>query len=447
MWGEDRLVSVGAEALATPGTDAVEVLVRRSDSSLTRFAESSIHQSMARADGEARVRVVVDGARIGVSVTNDLTPAGLRAAAADAAEAARVVPPDPAFAGLVPPGQDYAAVSAADEETRTAGPEDRALLVARLLAPLPADTVGAGTVETASGEVAVVNSLGLRAYHSSTRARLSLLGSGVDSTGYAENCSARLSDVDADRVGARVARKVSAGRRPREVPSGTYAVVLEPVATSTLVQFLGWTAFGGRVVAEGRSPLSGRLGEPVCHPRVTIVDDATSALVPGAPFDAEGTPTRRTELIRDGVAVGVVHDRASARAAGVEPTGHALASPNPDGAMPLHLMMAAGAATADELVAGCERGLLITRFHYTNVVHAIESTITGMTRDGTFLIEDGAVVGGVRNLRFTQSILGALSAVEDVGCDTHLATELFFGAARAPAVRLASFTFTSTTSF
>jgi len=445
-WGEDRLLSVGAAALDIPGADGVEVLLTRYDSALTRFAESRVHQNTSRVDGEARVRVIADGSRVGVVATNDLTVDGVRRAAAEALEVARLLPPDPEFGGLAAPS-DYPSAGVDDEATAAATPSERAALAARLLAPLAADTIGAGTVETGSGERGIVSSVGVRAYHRSTRAQLTVLASGPDSSGYAEDGSGRLADLDADALGRRVAAKVELGRAPRDVPAGDWAVILEPAATSTLVQFLGWTAFGGKVVAEGRSPLSGRIGEQVCDPRVTIVDDATSPLLPGTSFDSEGVPTRRTELIRDGVAVGVVHDLASARAGGTESTGHALPAPNTEGPIPLHLLMEPGTSTLDELVAGCERGLLVTRFHYTNSVNLVESTITGMTRDGTFLVEDGVVVCGVRNLRFTQSILGALSAVEDIGADTELATELFFGAARAPAVRLSTFAFTSTTSF
>lgn len=446
-WDSDRLVSAAEAALVVPGADGVEVLLTRYDSALTRFAESRVHQSIERRDGEGRVRVVVDGSRVGVAATNDLSADGVLRAARDAVEAARVVPPDAGFGGLAQPRDAYPAAGVMDDATDQFTPEDRARLVGRLLAPLAKDTVGAGTVETGSGEIAVVTSTGVRAYHRATRARMSILASAPDSSGYAEDSSGRIGDLDADALGARAADKAERGRSPRDVEPGEYAVVLEPAATSTLVQFLGWTAFGARAVAEGRSPLSGHIGERVCHERISIVDDPTSSALPGMPFDAEGVPARPVDLIRDGVAAGVVHDLSTARAAGVESTGHALPAPNPGGPMPMHLMMLPGTASAAELIAGCERGLLVTRFHYANVVHPIESTITGMTRDGTFLIEDGVIVGGVRNLRFTQSILGALSEVEDVGADSELATELFFGAARAPGLRLSRFAFTSTTSF
>jgi predicted Zn-dependent protease len=177
---------------------------------------------------------------------------------------------------------------------------------------------------------------------------------------------------------------------------------------------------------------------------ISIVDDATSPVLPGVPFDPEGTPTRRYPLIADGVAVGVTHDRASAALAGATSTGHALPAPNHSGGLASHIMIEPGKHSLDELISGLERGLLVTRFHYTNLVHAMTSTITGMTRDGTFLVEDGRIVGGVRNLRFTQSILDALSAVEAVGADTEVSTDTFEGTCATPAMRISRFHFTST---
>jgi PmbA protein len=444
--GSDRALSLAERALDVPGADAVEIVLTTSDSALTRFADSRIHQNTARDDGDARIRVVVDGNRIGVVATNDLSDASLRAAAAAALESARATPPDRAFAGLAQPAA-YPAAGAYDELTAGSTPEDRAQQVATMLAVLPEGVSGAGAVETAAGELVVANTNGVRGYSVTTRANCSILASGTDSTGYAENTTVRVGDIDFAALAERAARKVEQGRNPRDVPPGDYAVVLEPAATATLVEFLCYIAFNGKEILEGRSPLTGRLGQQVCDPRVTIVDDALSDLLPGVPFDFEGVPKQRVPLIDRGVATGIVYDLASAHAAGATSTGHGLPAPNPDGAFPLHPCMTPGDASFDDLVAGLERGLVVTRFHYTNILNPMDTTLTGMTRDGTFLVEDGRITSGVRNLRFTQSILDALSAIEDIGRETEAASEMFFGCARTPAVRLARFSFTSATSF
>jgi PmbA protein len=439
------LSDVAESALALDGVDGVEVALTRSTSALTRYADSRIHQNTARADGEARVRVVVDGARVGVVATTSLTPEGVRRAAEAARAAARLTPPDAHFGGLAPaqPATAYGEAGRDDPATAAASPVERAEVAAAVLAELGRVATGAGAVETARVERAVVTTTGVRVAHAATQAAVSVLAAGADSTGHAETAASMLSEVDAAALGDRARRKVELGARPREVPVGDWAVVLEPGATVVMAQWLAWTCFPGRAVAEGRSPFSGRLGKQVCSPLVTVVDDGLSPLLPGVPFDAEGTPKRRLPLIEAGVAAGVAHDRRSARMSDARTTGHALPAPNPEGGIPTHVVMESGSTSLDDLVAGCERGLYVTRFHYTNLVHPVTSTITGMTRDGTFLVEDGRIVGGVRNLRFTQSILDALVGVEAVGADTEVASDLFFGAARAPAVRLSRFAFTS----
>jgi predicted Zn-dependent protease len=444
MWGEDRLLSLADEAVT--GEESVEVFLTRTDSALTRFAGSRIHQNTSRLDGEARVRVVLDG-RVGVAVTNELATGGIRDAVERARAIAELTPADPHFPGLTPPGQPYNRTAGPDEETVGCAPGRRAELVASALAQLPAGVEAAGTVETSVQERAVVSTTGVRVYSAGTRAAASVLAQGTTSSGWAEAGATGVGGLDCVTLGRRAGEKVLLGAEPQEVQPGRYAVVLENRATADLVQWLGWLAFPGRAYNEDRSGLSGRLGEQVCSPLVTIVDDALSPKVPGAPFDPEGTATRRTSLIEAGVAVGVTHDRATGAVAGSSSTGHALPAPNPQGGLPMHLLMSGGTQTLDELVAGLERGLYVTRFHYTNVVHPVETSITGMTRDGTFLVEDGKIVGGVRNLRFTQSCLDALAGCEAVGTDLELVTDLHDGAVLAPAVRLSQFAFTSTTAY
>ena len=217
----------------------------------------------------------------------------------------------------------------------------------------------------------------------------------------------------------------------RDLAPGAYPVVLEPNAASVLVQWLGWLGFGAKAYDEGRSFLVGRLGQRVCSPLVTIVDDALTPDAIGVGFDFEGVPKRRVTLIDEGVAASLVYDFRAATGHGVEPTGHGLPAPSAEGALPMHLAMLPGQASKADLVAGLERGLLVTRFHYTNLVNLMDTTITGMTRDGTFWVEDGQVVAAVRA----------------VGAETEMAAEDGYGAARAPALAIDRFAFSSATTF
>lgn len=439
--GPDQVRLVADAALGLPRADGVEVLFVHEWSGLTRFASSAIHQSTWREDTGIRVRVVKD-ARVGVASSNDFSPDGARRAAESAREMAEVVAPDPVFPGLAPP-LPVPERDGFDEPTASASPEERAEGVAALVGRCGRGFRAAGALETVASEIAVANTEGQFCWAPSTQASLTTVVTGGEGgSGFSEAFEARLTDLDPEAIGRRAAGKAVDSQNPRDVDPGRFTVVLEPPAVSTLVGFLAWIGFGGRSLVEGRSCFSGKEGQQVAAPSVTIYDDATSLLTLGVPFDFEGTPRRRVDLVTDGVFRDGVYDRRTAKQAGRQTTGHALPPPSPDGPLPLNLFMGSGDATLDEMIASTERGLLVTRFHYSNVVHPVESVITGMTRDGTFLIEAGEVAHPVKNLRFTQSILGALQAVSMIGRDSQLASEFFFSASRVPALKVDSFQFT-----
>jgi predicted Zn-dependent protease len=438
--GPEAVRRVAHAALEVQGADGVEVLFLHEWGGLTRFASSSIHQSTWREDTGVRVRVVAGG-RVGVAATNDFSPEGARSAAESALEMAGVVAPDPLFPGLAPadPLED---ASRFDEATAAVTPERRAEGVAELVGACAEGFAAAGAFETMASEVAIANTEGQFCWAPTTLASLTTVVTGGDGgSGFAEVFAPAADEIHPAELGRRASTKAVASQRPRDLEPGRYTVVLEPSAVSTLVGFLAWIGFGGRVLAEGRSCLSGREGDLVAAGAVTISDDARAPGTIGIPFDFEGVPRMRVPLIERGVFRGGVYDLRTAKQTGAHATGHALPSPNPEGPFPLNLTMEPGEATVEEMVGATERGLLVTRFHYSNVVHPIESTITGMTRDGTFLIEGGEIAHPVKNLRFTQSILEALRDTSMVGRETELASEFFFSASRVPALKIGSFNF------
>ncbi|HEX9695402.1 MAG TPA: metallopeptidase TldD-related protein [Actinomycetota bacterium] len=445
LLGPDRLAEAIEPALRT-AADGTLVVAVHTAGGLTRFASSRIHQNTHREDLEIRVMAVADGSRVGVATTH--SPAGDRvaAAAADALAIARVTPRNPSFPGIAEP-QPLAAnpPDRFDEATAVTSPAERAAAVTLALNEFPADMEGAGAVETVADEVMVATSGGVRHYGRITRAAISVMAMSPDSSGYAELIEGRLSDLDPAALGARSVRKAEAGRNPQPIDAGSYTVILEPAATSTLMQFLGWLGFGAKSLLEERSFMAGKIGATIMDERVTITDDPLAVDALGLPFDFEGTPAQPVMLIDKGVAAGVVWDRETAGRGGRTSTGHGLPAPNPDGPFPLNLRMEPGTDSLDDLIAGCERGLLVTRFHYSNIVHEKDAILTGMTRDGTFWVEDGKVRHGVRNLRYTQNAVEALSNIEAIGDTTEISSELFFGGSRAPALRIRDFKFSSTT--
>jgi PmbA protein len=439
--GRDGFEAIADAALELSGVDGVEVLLLHQWGGLTRFASSEIHQSTSNEDTELRVRVVVGG-RIGVASTNEFSAEGARRAARSAKEMAEVVAPDPLFPGLAPkaPVEDRRGF---DDTTASADPRQRAEGVATLVAQAADGFVAAGAFETTAVELGLANTEGQRCWTPSSLASISTVMTGGDGgSGFAESFTSKLGEVDAEAVGRRASDKARRSQNPKPIDPGTFEVVLEPSATATLVGFLAFMGFGGRLIAEGRSCFSGKEGQLVAAPSVSIYDDARSPQTVGFPFDFEGVPRQRVDLISDGVFQDGVYDLRTAKQTGKRSTGHALPPPDPDGPTPLNLFMATGDASLDDMISATQHGLLISRFHYSNVVHPVESTITGMTRDGTFLIEGGEITHPVQNLRMTQSIIEALLAASMIGDRTELASEFFFSASRVPALKVDRFQFT-----
>ena len=436
-----------ARALRVGATEA-EVLVSAGDGALTRFANSEIHQNVAERSLTVSLRHVV-GRRIAVVSTGKVDPDGLRTLVHRAAAIARSCEELEDWAGLPAATAEGGAVTggtAAAWAAGTAGatPEFRAEGVRAVIAA--ADAVGVtafGSFSTEAEAIAVVNSAGVRAAESRTSSQLLTVHMSPDGgTGYAESVSMDATTIDAAAIGREAAAKARASDNAVTVPAGDYPVVLEEYAVVDITDMLGYLGFSALAVQEERSFVEP--GRRIGSDLVTIVDDGFDPNGLPATFDYEGVAKQRVPLVEAGVCRGVVYDSQTAARAGRSSTGHGLPAPNPYGPFPLNAVMSAGTTPRDELIGGLDRGLLVTRFHYTNVVHPKLAMITGMTRDGTFLVEGGKIVGPVRNLRFTQSYLDALAGVSAVS-SSRKAIKGFLGAAVVPALRIDAWTFTGVT--
>ena len=399
-------------------TDQTEVLVNAGESALTRYAGNRIHQNVAETGSGISIRAV-RGKRIGICSTNDPRPEALRAALAKAAELAAIAPENPEFPGLPSaprpqPGPDPVAA------TINSTPEARGAAVREVLAVAAGDSLTAsGALETDYARLAVANSEGAFAYGEYTRASMSAVMQTADSAGRAEAHTANVSAIDARSLAQIAAGKALVSRAPRSLEPGKYAVVLEPLAVADMIFWLGLYGFNAQSYQEKRSFLCEKLGQKIAAESISLGDDGLDPRGLPMTFDFEGVPKQPVELISKGVAVGMVHDSRTAAHAKppVTSTGHALPAPNPWGPAPTNLFLRPGDATVADMIRSVDRGLLVTRFHYTNMIHPIHTVFTGMTRDGTFLIEDGEIMAGVKNLRFTQSILEALENVKMVGSE------------------------------
>jgi PmbA protein len=300
-----------------------------------------------------------------------------------------------------------------------------------------------GSFATGTDSIAIVNSAGIRASERRSSSQLITVHmSPGGGNGYAEAVAMDASMIDAAAIGREAAAKARASDNPVSIDAGDYPVVLEEYAVVDITDYLGYLGFSALAVQEGRSFVEP--GKKIGTDLVTVVDDGADPAGLPMSFDYEGVPKQKVALIEAGVCRNVVYDAQTAAREGRRSTGHGLPAPNPYGPFPINTIMSAGTTPRDELIGGLDRGLLVTRFHYTNPVHPKLAIITGMTRDGTFLVEGGKIVGPVRNLRYTQSYLDALAGVTAVG-STRKTIKGFLGGAAIPAVRIESWTFTGST--
>ncbi|MDP8921269.1 MAG: TldD/PmbA family protein [Chloroflexota bacterium] len=440
MLGAEAFDRIAARVLKRSPADQTEVVVLGTDSALTRFANSAIHQNVAEWNAVVRVRAIV-GKRSGVAASNDLSDDALDRLAERAAEIARRQPEDTDLPDLPAPSE-LVPVDAYREETASCPPERRARMVAticRLATEQGLDASGALTTEL--DVVGVANSRGLRRYEERTRASLLTVVLDDAGSGYAERTSPSVDDLDAEAVGREAVDKAVRSRGAIRVEPGEYAVVLEEYAVGDLLNYLAYMGFGALALSEGTSFLRGKLGQRIVDERISVWDDGHDPHTLPASFDYEGVAKQRVALIERGVAAGVVYDSRTAAREGRASTGHALPAPSTFGPFPTNLVMAPGDTPKAELARPIERGLWVTRLHYVNVVKSERAALTGLTRDGTFLIEHGEVTRPIRNLRFTESVLAAWNALGAISRE-RLLVEAWGGGTLAPAMRLDRFTFT-----
>jgi len=438
-----ELARRAVDAALTAGASQAEALVLSSDTALTRFANNRVHQNVASSDTGVSVRAVV-GRRVGVASTNRTADADLAACCAAAVEAAGHAPEDPAFPGLPEP-REVRELDRTSAATRSFGASERAAAAAAIVAQSASrGLTAAGTISVGESTVAVANSLGIDVGMAQSTSRATVLSMGPDEgSGWASFAGLDVSALAPEALGDEAATLAQRSARPRDLEPGTYTVVLAPDAVADIVQFLGWYGGSAKSVEEGRSFLTGHAGHRIMSEAVTIVDDALAPWAMGLTFDFEGFPKSRVALVERGVAGMPCTDSYWAARTERPNTGHALPAPNAFGPIPLDLAMEPGEATPESLIASVERGVYVTRFHYTNIEDPIRATLTGMTRDGTFMIENGQLTAPLRNLRFTQSAVEALSGVGGVSAVRKMVGEE--GGALAPYLLLERFAFTGQT--
>ncbi len=433
-----------AKAARSHGVQDVEAIVAGHSDALTRFANNTIHQNVAERSVHLSVRALIDG-RTARASTNRLDAAGIRAVVEDAVTLTRLTEPDPELLPLAEPSE-AGLVDRFDENTAFVTPEDRAKAVTQAIRHVEAlGQTAAGIYSTGVSTFSLLNSRGIFSSYTETMARFSITAMAPDSSGWAKASACRWQDLDPQALARDAAHKAAASRAPRELPPGRYTVILEPAAVLDLAgQMFG--DFSATAIRDGRSFLNDRIGKKLFGSNITIYDDVRHPLQAGAAFDGEGVPRKRLTLVDRGVVREIAYSRQAAAHAGVAPTGHGFPLPNEIGEAPMNIVFAGGETTVDQMIASTERGILVTRLWYIREVDPYEKIFTGMTRDGTFLIEGGAVAGGVRNFRFNQSLIELLSNVEALSAPVRASGEEAFDMV-VPALKARDFNFTEVTRF
>lgn len=438
--------SLTDQILALSKADATEVFIAERERNLTRFANSEIHQNVTERDTVIRVRVVKDG-RVGVAATNRLSEQALSDLVARAEMLARHARPlahVPTFPGL----QHYSEIPTAyDERTSRMTAQERAEVagvICRLTVEAGLNAFGA--IETSTGRMTVANSQGLFATQAATKTDVGLVVMGEDSSGFSSYASSDVAGLNGEMLARVAIDKALRGVHPVAIDPGEYTVFLEEEAVADLIEHVSDAGFGGQDFLDGKSFMAGNLGERILGENVTIWDDPLASDMLPVCFDAEGMPKGELMLIEQGIARAVTHDLETASLAGLTSTGHAAPAPNPKGPFPSHLRMAPGQTPRSELLKGIERGIWVTRFHYTNLAEFHTATLTGMTRDGTYLIEHGVLTRPLKNLRFTTGGLEALLNVRGISQETKLCMNSSVGT-RAPALVVEGFRFSGVTQF
>jgi predicted Zn-dependent protease len=444
-------LEIAERALALANADDVEVTVTTERSVYARFANSEVHQPTLVNDAVVGLRVVREG-RQGVASTNRTSDGGLAELARRTIAEVESATPDESLPGLAEPA-DYPAVAGYDAVTAALGAEEQSRLAGTAI-----DTGNGlgiyGYLTSGVCELAVATTTGVRAHQMFTDATVLTLAADDGASGWSEATSWRMGDLDPAAVAHKAIEKAERTRGAVGLEPGRYRAVLEPYAIAELLLYLGFDSFGALGLLEERSVFSGRIGERLFDPKVSIADDALDPRGLPKAFDFEGTPRERVQLVEDGVVRGVVWDRVTAARAGdgARSTGHALpAAARAYGPLALAVSMAPGeAGSTEELAELVGDGIYVTRVHYPGVVSPRDGVITGMTCDGTFRIRNGKVAEPLVNLRFTVSMPDLLGDVPGLTRDVELVNQSDYYDERypyaylVPALATASFNVTGT---
>ena len=445
MIGREACLRLLKKVVQESSADQTEAVFLTEDSSLTRFADSTVHQHVAEKNQTLILRVVLEK-RIGVVTTNMLQPSSVKNTIQKAIALAKVQHPNKQFISLPEP-KPIPGIDTFSTNINHLTPSSKVKMIQDIFTLAKGKgCVASGAFSNGEVELAVANSLGVEAYQRYSDLFFHLIVKDGESTGYASFVSRNPYQLDVESLAKEAIGKASRGE-PIQIEPGEYEVILEPYAVNELLSFLGYLGFHALAVQEERSFFCNEFDKKIVGEKVTIYDDGLDPEGLQVPFDFEGIPKKKVTFFEKGVVREVTYDSFTAGREGKSSTGHGLIAPNTAGPIPINLFMKGGDSSLEAMIRSVRKGVYVTRFHYTNVVEPMKAVITGMTRDGTFLIEEGEIKRPIKNLRFTESILKALSRVSDISKDRKVCSEgtvysrRFVTGTVAPAIKVDGFNF------
>ena len=429
----------------TKGTQT-EVTISSQESALTRFADNVISQNVSNTDTNISIRLVKNGKMSKVEF-NQSNPSEIKKSVETAFYLLKNQKKNSGALNLLKPSKTVNnGVNLFFKKTAQLSPEFKALKIKNLAKKCKKlKQICCGTLENGYRETTIANNLGLCLSHKESYVDYDITVKDKDSFGWAGQGENNVDLMDFDKTNEIAIQKAKLAKNPISIKPGKYTVVLEPAAVADFLMFMNFYGFGGKFYLEGQSFISGKLGKKILSDKISIYDNAIDGPSAGMPFDFEGFPKQKLALIEKGVAKNVVFDRKTALEAKAKNTGHGLPIPNVWGPLPFNTIVPSGKTNIDDMIKQTSKGILITQFHYTNLIKPLNLEITGMTRNGTYLIENGKIKKAVKNMRFTESIPKALNNVVCVGDKT--VTTGGWGKTSVPALKIKGFNFSSSTEF
>lgn len=440
---KERILEILDYVVKSTRADAVEAVLVGGESYLTGFANNYIHRNVGEENYELNIRVVL-GKKIGASSTSDLSNDAIDAAIENAIGIAKLQKENKDFVSLPKnyPGEtEFKFVSdIPDADTRAS--------VVKVLVDESKKYgfVSSGKFEAELMQLAVKNSLGVERYMERTASTLKNIVMTDTSSGFSQDSKADYKDINVQNILEESLEVAKMAQNPVSIEPGKYEVILTPYAVEEFLSSMKYLSLSAKNIEEGTSFMKGHFGEKMFPDLITLFDDGLNDETLKMGFDFEGVPKKKVTFIENGVVGDVVYDSFYAYKEGKEPTGHSLPQPNELGAYPMNFFVGKGGSTVEEMISHVEKGLFVQRFWYTNPMEPVTLLITGMTRDGLFLIENGKITKPVKHMRFTESILNAFNNCLEISNISKIIYE--DGAVTtAPYMRIKDFNFTSATEF